>query len=219
MEPENFQKENNNHTLTNILLFLVLLVVVIILFLMVKNQKKESSEIVYVPAEKFPQSNPVINPPIPTPESNPPITPTQQNIPLVERQNYLTTFASVDGHSKSYKYCGERLYDQGDDVQPQPYYYFMPVSYDCADMEPSGELVQYISKNQFLTILKPTTTKTQVGQLATQYSSLVSSVNGNTYTISVNLDDNPYNVYTIAKIFYDSGYFSSVHLKDIRTSY
>jgi hypothetical protein len=222
MEPENFQKENNNHTLTNILLFLVLLVMVIILFLMVKNQKKESSEIVDVPAEQVPSSNPVINPPTvapnPTPESNPtptPVTTIQQNIPLVVGNRYQVMFSS-DDHAKPYIFCGEGEMTY-DDVGPISYNYFLPWSQGCSDDMPGGQdNAQYMSLNMFSLSPKPSTTEDQIKALNSKYGAVLLGKTGLNYNIRINNQTNPYNTYTLVKIYFDSGLFYSTSIKDIR---
>ena len=218
MEPENFQKENKN-TLTNILLFLLLLVMVSILFFLVKSYQKENVEVGYIPNEEAPVNNPVGNlpsvTPNPTPGSNPtPVTTTQQNIPLVGRQSYTVLFNAQGGIQ--YKYCGEREFTT-DDTQPFPYYYFLSTAYDCADMEPGGQgNTIYSPTSMFRATAKATTTEAQIKALNDKYGVTTTGNIGNKYTISTYSNLNLYNVYTLAKIYFDSGLFASTELFDFR---
>lgn len=176
-----------------------------------------TEEPVYVP----PVNNPV-NPPVtPTPTPNPTPTPTpiptptpspavQQNIPLVIGNNYNVAFG-VD--VMGYKYCGEKMSDFGEDVASFAYYYFVPVSNGCNDnLGPEG---LNIAKKIFVAEAKPATTQNQVTALNTKYNLKQLSNNSGTYYLGIQSDSNPYNAYTLAKIYFDSGLFSSTYLDEL----
>jgi hypothetical protein len=154
--------------------------------------------------------------PTPTPSPTPAPTPvptTASNIPLIARQNYYVSF----GYSGAvqYKYCGEREFTT-DDTFPTPYYYFLPTTYDCADMEPGQQSVLYMFTGMFRVNPKPTTTESQLKALNEQYGVETVGKSNDKYTIGIDMTSSQYNSYSLAKIYFDSGLFTTTEMFDIR---
>ncbi len=211
---------------THILLTVIAMGIFFMIFIYMKENyfnTKHVQPVVWeetVPTKPWtiPTTNPVVTPITPTPELNPTPTPTlvtQQNIPLVVGSKYQIMF-SGDQHAKPYNYCGqgEKTYD---DVSPQSYYYFLPFAQGCSDDMPGGQDdAQYLSLTMFSVSPKPSTTETQIKALNLKYNATIRGKTGENYNIGIDNQTNPYNTYTLTKIYFDSGLFYSTWIKDIR---
>lgn len=207
---------------THILLTIIAVGIFFMIFLFMKERyftRTEIEPVVWeetIPAKPWTTQNPPTNPvkPTPAPNSTPVPTPvTQQNVSLVAEQNYKTSFGFQN--TVSYKFCGERSLVT-DDVSPVPYYYFLPTAYSCSDMEPGGQTVLYMSTTMFRATLKATTTEAQINALEENYGVTNTAKRDNRYTFMLGGHDNPYNSYSMTKIFFDSGLFISTEMIDIR---
>ena len=203
---------------SHILLTIIAVGIFFMIFLYMKENYFDTPRVEPVVWEETVPARPSTTPtpaPIPVPTPTPtPVPTTASNIPLIARQNYYVAFGS--GSTSQFKYCGERELYAGDDVSPIQYYYFLSASYDCADMEPAADDTLYSPRNMFRVTLKSTTSEAEIKTLNEQYSVSTMSKNGSRYTMTINSNRNPYNVYALAKIYFDSGLFTSTELFDVR---
>lgn len=207
---------------THILLTIAVVGIFFLIFLYVRDRYFEAQnyrpivqeESVYIPPTNNPVNPPTTNP-TPTTSINTTPTPTttptiQQNIPMVVGNNYSMVFGT---NSTPYKYCGEKMSDFGEDVASFSYYHFVSAGYDCNVN--SGSEVLSINKRFFVAEAKSTTTQDQITVLNNKYGIKQISNNNGVYYLSIKNSNSNYNVYTMAKIYFDSGLFSSTYMKEI----
>ena len=207
----------DSHRTSHILLAIIAVGIFFLIFLFMKERyftESRPEPIVWeetVPARPSTTTMPKPAPaPTPTPNPAPTPLPAQQNIPLVIGNNYNIAFG-VD--VVAYKYCGEKMSDFGEDVATFAYYYLVPVSNGCDDnLGPEG---LNLAKGIFVAEAKPTTTQAQVTALNIKYNLKQLSNNNGTYYLGIKDTSNSYNAYTLAKIYFDSGLFSSTYLDEL----
>ncbi len=220
MDPENYTKGNRN-ILTNILLFLVLLVLVGILFFLIKNNQKEELNPIYdlneeVPVYIEPINNPVeitrepiSNPtPVISPIANPnpiPVSNPQQlqNISLVAGQEYTYEFSSDSSVPKA-KYCGI-VQSSGKSFETEEYYsLFVPLNSENCSIDQFGAAGYHL--NNFSVKLKSGVSENNLTSLNSTYGVIIENqdITG-AYTLKINNQN--LNSYTLAKLYYDSGFF------------
>ncbi len=196
MEPENYTKENKN-TLTNILLFLVLLVMVGILFFLVKNYKK--SEVVHVPVEEVPVDIPAEIEPSSSTENS--LLIMGSNNELVVGQEYPLLFNMSD--STLARYCGVKEYTPPYETARNYMIFSRGNSCIPGEMDTIG-----FSLTHFDVDLKSEFNLNVLNELNKRYGVVFAYPDriGSWPTIlsAVNTE---LNAYTLAKIYYDTGYF------------